>query len=181
MLSITTGGVSHGRGCACKLKSAQVENWGPFFPPLILHAQEHPPSVWLYFGGTYIQKNKHILTPISLSFILMSLLPPLAQGSLWECSDAWAGRLRGLAEFIDIPPADLTVNQLIPRGAMGLDGRWSSFLSLLPSPLFLLHLSIYLMPPNPHKKPPFCLLLRLNISILSPFSSSTAFSSKIKA
>lgn len=141
------GGWSHRRGRVCKLKSAHVENWGPFFPSNS-QGRETPP-VCLYFRHKHIQ-NKHTLSSIWLSLYLCVFCRR-------ECSNGWVGRLRGLAEIIDNPPADLTVNQLIPWGAQGMDRKLSfcllsSHSLFLLSFLLLLHLSIYLIPP-PYTSP----------------------------
>lgn len=118
MLSIMTGGWSHKVGCVCKLKSVQVENWSP--PPNL------PLILWkntlflVIFPGTYIDKTNTFLR-FNLFYINMPATAPCPGFCL--CCNGWVSRLRGLAEIIDIPPADLTVNQLIPWGAQGLDGK----------------------------------------------------------
>lgn len=120
------------QGGGFKWKSAQVENWSP------------PRSGCV--SGTYRQKTN---TPSPPSHSLL-------YGCL--CCRSWprvlsVGRLRGLAEIIDNPPADLTVNQLIPQGARGLDRKLSfphlssQSVSLLSFLLFVIHPSLPLVFP----------------------------------
>lgn len=93
-----------------------------------------------------------------------------AQGSVSRCSDGWVGRLRGPAEIVDNPPADLTGNHpLRCLGRMENDLFLSFFVAF-----FLFHLSlsllpsIYLTPPLLCKKQLFFLVHWLNINIPNP-------------
>lgn len=102
---------------------------GIFFFPLILRAEKLPLSA-----------SEHQCTQTQFFYHNVSASP------LW---DGWESRLRSQAEIIDNPPADLTVNQLIPGGARRLKTlssclSFSCFLSYHTSYFWNLWLCLFL-------------------------------------
>lgn len=80
---------------------------GIFFPPLILRAEKLPLSA----------SERQCIQTHSFACLFFYHNASAAGSPVW---DGWASRLRGQAEIIDNPTADLTVNQLIPGGARRL-------------------------------------------------------------
>lgn len=94
--------------------------WKIEAPPLILEAEKHPATVWVWE-----QTSPLFPSFVSFCFIWISLLLVSVLSQTAATPGGWGGRLRSLAEIIDNPAADLTVNQLIPEGARGLKRKRS--------------------------------------------------------